>query len=275
VSSATAELRAAGLKASVDRVTSGRAVDEVLAQDPGGGVQAQDGSTVTLTVSSGPGQVALPPVDGLGEQKATARLTDAGLVVDRVVRQADDSVPEGRVIKTSPAAGQTVDRGSDVTLYVSSGPPQVPVPDVVGLTKQEAQQTLGNQGLQFTSTEEGSDSADPGTVLRQDPAAGAEVDPGSVVALVVARAIPIVVVPDLLGRSGTEAADTLAAAELEPRTSIRRVTDPAEDGIVLDQRPIAGTQVKQGAPVRIFVGRFVAPPTTPTTPAPPVDGGEQ
>jgi predicted Ser/Thr protein kinase len=60
--SATAELHTAGLKTSVDRVTSGRPVDQVLAQDPAGGDQAKDGSRVTLTVSSGPGQVAVPSV---------------------------------------------------------------------------------------------------------------------------------------------------------------------------------------------------------------------
>jgi eukaryotic-like serine/threonine-protein kinase len=267
--SATAALRAAGLKASVDRVASGRSVGEVLAQDPGGGEQAKDGSTVTLTVSRGPGQVSVPSVDGLGQRTAAAILTDAGLVVDRVVRQADDAVPDGRVVKTSPAAGQTVDRGSNVTLFVSSGPEQVAVPNVVGLTRQEAQQTLGNRGFQFTVTEEGSDGADPGTVLRQDPPAGASVDPGSSVAIIVARAIPIVFVPDLLGQSGTAATDTLTAAGLEPRTSFRDVMDANEDGVVLDQTPASGTQVKQGAPVRIFVGRLAQTPTTPTTPREP------
>jgi eukaryotic-like serine/threonine-protein kinase len=276
VASATSELRAAGLKASVDRVTSSRAVDEVLAQDPGGGEQAKDGSTVTLTVSSGPGQVPVPSVDGLGEQKASATLTDAGLVVDRVARQADDAVSKGRVIRTSPAAGTSVDRGSNVTLVVSSGPKQVAVPDVVGLTEQEAQQTLGNQGFQLTSTEQGSDTVDPGTVLSQSPAAGTEAAPGSTVAIVVARAIPTVIVPDLLGTSDTEAGDTLTAAGLEPRTSFQDVTDPNEDGIVLDQKPASGTEVKEGAPVRIFVGRLTTSTTTPpaTTPTPPGGAGE-
>ena len=266
--SATSELRTAGFETNVDRVTSGRPANQVLAQDPAAGEQAKDGSTVTLTVSSGPGQVAVPSVDGLGEQKATAMLIDKGLVVDRVVRQADDTVPEGRVIKTSPAAGTSVDRGSDVTLYVSSGPKQVAVPDVVGLTQREAQQTLGNRGFQFTVTEEGTSDQEPGTVLRQDPGAGTKVDPGSSVALVVARAIPTVIVPDLLGQGAQEASDTLTAAGLEPRTSYRDVTDPTQDGIVLDQKPPSGTEVKQGGPVRIFVGRLTGTttPTTPTTP---------
>jgi eukaryotic-like serine/threonine-protein kinase len=267
---ATSELRAAGLETTVDRVTSGKPVGQVLAQDPAGGDRAKDGSTVTLTVSSGPGQVAVPPVDGLGERKATAMLIDKGLVVDRVVRQADDAVPERRVIKTSPAAGTSVDRGSDVTLFVSSGPQRVAVPDVVGLTKEEAQQTLGNQGFQFTVTEQGSADADPGTVLSQDPAGGTEAEPGSSVAIVVARAIPTVIVPDLLNTSETEARDTLTAAGLEPRTSFRDVTDPNQDGIVLEQRPTSGTEVQEGAPVRIFVGRLTTPTTT--TPAPGATG---
>ncbi|HZV72913.1 MAG TPA: Stk1 family PASTA domain-containing Ser/Thr kinase [Conexibacter sp.] len=275
VQSATAALRTAGLKASVDHVTSSRPVDTVLAQDPGGGQHAKDGATVTLTVSRGPGQVAVPSVDGLDEQKAVAQLTDAGLVADRLVRQADATVPAGRVIRTSPAAGQTVARGSSVTLVVSSGPKQVGVPDVVGLTKQEAQQILGNQGFQFTSSEAGSDTVGPGTVLSQDPIAGAKVEPGSSVAIVIARAIPMVDVPDLLGQSGTEAAATLTAAGLVPRTSMRDVTDRAQDGIVLDQRPAPGTQVKKGAPVRIIVGRLVQTPTTPTTPTTPGAGGGQ
>ena len=170
VATATTELRSAGFETTVDRVTSGRPAGRVLAQDPAGGEQAKDGSTVALTVSSGPGQVAVPPVDGLGEQRAIATLTDKGLVVDRVVRQADDAVPERRVIKTSPAAGTTVDRGSDVTLYVSSGPEQVAVPDVVGLTQREAQRTLGNAGFEVTVDRRG--------ILRGRTRHGAEPGPG-------------------------------------------------------------------------------------------------
>jgi beta-lactam-binding protein with PASTA domain/predicted Ser/Thr protein kinase len=258
---ASAQLRDAGLQADIVRVTSSRPDGEVLAQSPAGGARADEGSTVTLTVSRGPGTVSVPSVDGLGERKATAVLANLGLVVDRVVRQADETVPERRVIRSSPAAGQTVDKGSGVTLFVSSGPPQEPVPDVVGLTEQEAKRTLGNQGFEVDVIEEGSDAVEPGTVLRQDPAAGVEADPGATVTIVVARAIPVVEVPDLLGRSEIEAVDTLAAAGLEPRTTEQAVTDAAEDGIVLDQRPLPGTLVKEGAPVRLVVGVLEEPGT--------------
>jgi beta-lactam-binding protein with PASTA domain len=153
-----------------------------------------------------------------------------------------------------------------VTLYVSSGPQQVAVPNVIGLTQPEAQQTLGSRGFQFTSVEQGSADEEPGTVLSQDPSAGTKVDPGSSVEIVVARAIPTVFVPELLGLGAQEASDTLTAAGLQPRVSYRDVTDPAQDGIVLDQRAASGTEVAEGAPVRIFVGRLSQTPTTPTTP---------
>ena len=273
VQSASAELRAAGLKAGVERVESGRPVDQVLAQDPGGGDHAKDGSTVTLTVSAGPGQVQIPSVDGLSQKQATTALARAQLVVERVVRQADDTAPAGQVLGTSPAAGQTVDRGSDVTLIVSSGPKQVPVPDVVGLTQQQAQQTLGNRGFEVQVSEQGSDTAQPGTVLRQDPAAGAKADPNATVTIVVARAIPTVDVPDLTGQSQTEASDTLTAAGLVPRVTLRDVTDPNQDGIVLDQRPAAGARLRTGGAVRLFVGRLRGTTTTPTTPTTPGAGG--
>ncbi|HEX4807154.1 MAG TPA: Stk1 family PASTA domain-containing Ser/Thr kinase [Conexibacter sp.] len=272
VQSASTELRAAGLRASIQRVASGRPSGQVVAQDPGPGQRAKDGSTVALTVSSGPGQVQVPTVVGLPQKKALAQLGSAGLVVERVVEQADGTVPDGQVISTSPAAGQSVDRGSNVTVFVSSGPQKTAVPDVVGLTKQQAQQTLGSRGFQVTITEQGSDSAEPGTVVSQTPAAGRNVDPGATVTIVVARAIPKVDVPDLSGQTQGEASDTLTAAGLVPRVSSRDVTDSALDGIVVAQDPAPGTQVKKGAPVRIFVGRFHAPKTTATTPTTPGGG---
>ena len=109
-------------------------------------------------------------------------------------------------------------------------------------------------------------------MLRQDPAAGTEADPGALVALVVARAIPTVDVPDLIGQSGTVAADTLTAAGLEPRTSLQDTTDPSRRTASWStRRPASGRRSSRARPVRIFVGRLVQAPTTPTTPTPPVE----
>ncbi len=230
----------------------------MLKQDPDGGT-AEEGSTVRLTVSGGPGDVTVPSVDGRGQRRAIAMMTNAGLQVDNVEEQPDDSVPEGRVIRSSPNAGLTVPRGTAVTLLVSSGPKQVKVPDVTGLTQEDAQQTLTGQGFRWTVVEEESDEAAPGIVLRQTPAGDSDADPDSSVELVVAKEIPQVTVPDVRTTTLDDAAAALTAAGLEPRVTPRTVNDPALEGTVIGQRPPGGTIVNKGAPVRLFAGSFVEP----------------
>jgi serine/threonine-protein kinase len=255
---ATAELRDAGFEARVTRVTSAKPLDQVLEQDPGGGASADEGSTVRLTVSGGPGTTEVPVLEGLGQRKALARLDDAGLDAD-VQEQSDPDVRKGRVISSTPGAGTTVDRGSTVTLVVSSGPEQVAVPDVTTLSEEDAKQALALQGLQWEVVAEPSMDADPGTVVRQSPEADTQVDRGSTVQLFVAQEIPAVPVPDVRFATLDDAAQAIVDAGLEPRETVQDVSDPSQDGIVIDQRPAPGTSVPSGAPVRLYVGRYVDP----------------
>jgi eukaryotic-like serine/threonine-protein kinase len=256
VQAATAKVQAAGFDARVVRIASSRPVDRVLAQDPRAGARARKGSTVTLRVSAGPGTVAVPGVAGMSVEQATGALADQGLVVDRIVKRADGSVPSGSVIRSSPAAGQRVAKGSAVTLAVSTGPRQVTVQDVGGQPEAAARKALSAKGFQVTTTQQVSQDKPAGTVLSQSPAAGATADPGATIALVIAQAPPQVRVPQLVGRPASDAVDALTSAGFEPRESMRAVTDQAQDGVVLEQRPAAGSKLAKGAPVRIFVGQF-------------------
>jgi beta-lactam-binding protein with PASTA domain/predicted Ser/Thr protein kinase len=269
VQQASARLQDAGLRARVVRATSAKPVDQVIAEDPAGGAHAAKGSTVALTVSRGPGDVTVPAVDGLDQQHATAALAKAGLVVERTTKQSDAAVPAGEAIRTSPAAGASVAKGSGVTLVLSSGPQQVTVPDVVGLSQADAGTALKDQGLQVATTQKPSAGAQPGDVLSQSPAAGAKVDPGATVTLVIAQAPPQVAVPDLTGKTAAQAIDELSKQGFQPRESTRPVTDSSQDNRVLSQSPAPGAKLAKGAPVRIFVGELQ---TTTTTPGPSTTG---
>ena len=88
-----------------------------------------------LVVSSGPPQVAVPNVVGLTQAAATTAITGAGLTVGTVTTASSTTVPAGSVISQSPVGGTQVNTGSAVALVVSSGLPQVAVPNVVGLTQ--------------------------------------------------------------------------------------------------------------------------------------------
>ena len=141
---------------------------------------------MTITVSGGPGDAAVPAVAGMPQDEAEQALEDAGFKT-RVERVFSDDVRNGRVIGTSPPAGTTLERGSEVTLQVSRGPEQVEVPDVTGDSEDNARSALEGAGLRVGKiTREESDEA-PGTVIEQSPAAGEEVDKGDAVDLTVAQ----------------------------------------------------------------------------------------
>ncbi|MDO8211440.1 Stk1 family PASTA domain-containing Ser/Thr kinase [Conexibacter sp. CPCC 206217] len=273
MSAAQRRLDAAGLEWDIETVRSAKPVNEVVAQSPAQGRRVDEHSLVRLEVSGGPGTVDVPAVDGLPLAKATAKLQNAGLNVGDTIRQADDTVPEGNVIRSSPAAGRNVERGGGVTLYVSTGPQQVSIPDVRGFTRTDAESTLAADGFRTSVTEQESTEVDPGDVISQSPEGGTDADPGSTIALVVARAPPISI-PDVVGQARADAEATLSGAGLTPRVSLQPVEDQAQDGIVLSQRPDQGATAARGAPVRIFVGRYVEPVTPPDDGTTTTPGGD-
>jgi eukaryotic-like serine/threonine-protein kinase len=252
-----------GFRVEQERITSDVTKGRVLREDPQPGSEVKKGSTITLTVSDGPGQATIPDVTNLTQSRATKVLKEQGFKVT-VQREPSDTIARGRATRTSPSGGQQIERGSNVTLFISSGPAQVTVPNVVGQNEASATSELSNVGLKADASEEESDQ-DPGTVLRQSPSAGSKVDKGATVAIVVAKAPTRVAVPNVVGQDQGSASSTLSAAGLTVVTDTQEVTDQAQDGVVLDQDPGAGTRVQKGSRVTIVVGRFVAPPT-PTTP---------
>jgi eukaryotic-like serine/threonine-protein kinase len=140
------------------------------------------------------------------------------------------------------------------------------VPDVAGRTRDEAERTLQDAGFQTSVTEEESEDEDPGTVLRQDPAAGTQLAKGKTISLVVAKAPADVAVPGVLDAAEDDAVTTLEDAGFKVKTKDAPVQTPDEDGIVVDQDPSPDTPRPQGSTVTITVGRFEpqAPTATPS-----------
>src|SRR5436190_21265 len=255
-----------GFTTQVTTVVSPEQRDKILRQDPQPNTKVDDGSTVSLTVSGGPGQAAVPSVDGLTQSQARKKLEAAGFKVT-VSREASDSVPAGQVTRTAPPAGTHSDRGSTVTLFVSTGPQKVTVPSVVGQSQDSASAELSNVGLKASIVSQDS-SETPGTVLSQDPGAGSQASRGATVTITVARQPQQVTVPNTVGQDQSSALSTLADAGLTPIAGgTQPVTNQSQDNKVVAQSP-SGGKVKRGTRVTITVGKFVAPttPTTPTTP---------
>ena len=273
---ASQRLQNAGFEVNIETVQSDTVPDDrVATQDPQPGEEAREGSTVTIIVSSGPGNATVPGVVGRKQDVAEDMMKEAGFETD-VRKEPSDTVDKGRVISTQPGENTQLEKGGTVVLVVSQGPEQVSVPDVTGDRENDARSTLEDAGLRADVSEEESTSQDPGTVLRQDPGSGQKVDKGSSVKLVVAKAPPEEDVPDVVDQQRDEAQQALEDAGFEVRVREETVDTLDQDGVVIDQDPAGGEQRQKGTRVTITVGKFEPPlnpePTStpePTTTPPP------
>ena len=137
---------AAGSRCSSSRArpTTCRATRSI-AQDPAAGTEVREGSTVTVTISGGPGEVPVPAVEGESREDAQRALEDAGFKV-KVEEEFSDDVPEGDVISSSPEGGTQATKGRTVTITVSQGAEGIAVPKVVGLQRRRGPVPAGGAG---------------------------------------------------------------------------------------------------------------------------------
>ncbi len=254
--SATAKVENAGFTPQVIQQASTRASGQVIYQSPLGGTRAKAGTTVDLTVSSGPGQTTVPAVVQDTEKQAIRQLHLSGLKVSRVLTESSSSVPKNEATRTDPDAGTSLKTGQSVVLYLSTGVAPIAIPGVVGDTLATAQTALS----QFTVkvSQEPSASAQAGTVLSQTPTGGTDVLPGTTVTLVVAQKEPDVAVPNVVGDPTSVATTELVGAGFKYARTYQLTSDPTQSGLVLAQNPSGTATATQGATISLTVGRYSA-----------------
>jgi beta-lactam-binding protein with PASTA domain len=147
-----------------DTIPEGR----VISQSPSPEAPLEVGQAVELVVSRGPEPVAVPPVVGLSEDEAAAALKADELNV-RVTEEFSATVPKGNVISQSPSAPATLPPGSTVTIVVSLGPREFPMPDVRGQNRAEAEARLQAMGLDVRVVEVPNSAARRVVSQRPDP----------------------------------------------------------------------------------------------------------
>jgi serine/threonine-protein kinase len=141
------------------------------------------GSEIDLVVSKGPTPVPVEKVVGLKQDEAVAVLESQGFVVD-VEEEFSDRVDKGAVISQAPAKGTDLQPGETITIVVSKGPPEFPMPNVVGMERDAAVAQLRSLGLLVDV------AIVPGhggsRVVFQEPASGTTVRAGDLVHIYVA-----------------------------------------------------------------------------------------
>lgn len=191
--------------------------------------------------------VTVPNV--VGKQVSVARniLEDNHLRVS-VSEVANSEVPAGKVISQTPASGESVKENHPVHLVVSKGAGDLTVPDLSGLTVDQAKQRLKDMGLVLGKITTQEDSSKPdGVIISQSPSADGKINKGQLVDVVVNKLSPKkVTVPSLIGMTLKDARDALSSLEIS-LSSINGSTD--ESSIVTDQSVAAGKDIEQGGSI--------------------------
>jgi eukaryotic-like serine/threonine-protein kinase len=183
-----------GFGVAVERRKSA-AEDEgrVVGQSVPSGQEARRGSRIALAVGGGPRTVKVPNIVGMTPGKAQTKIDEAGLKLGGRKEAPSADVAAGEVSAQDPAAGKEAKVGTEVELTVSSGPPaasqphrvDVDVPDVSGLSVDEATTILRAAGCELAGTKTETSPEPEGTVIGTDPPMGTAVASGTPVILVV------------------------------------------------------------------------------------------
>ncbi len=251
------EIQRLGFKVTqvIDEHSSSVPKNQVIRTEPAAGQYLPKGTEVIIYRSLGPagGNVTMtivPNFVGMTEEAAKALATEQKLQL--TVAYEPSNFTKGIVIRQEPGVNSEVLPNSAVTVIVSSGAAaKIAVPELSGLSEAEAKAKLEALGLKFNA-EYANSATEEGKVIGQDPAANTEVSAGTTVTVTVSSgAGDKIPVPDVGGLSEAEAKAKLEQAGL--KVTVRHLQSSAEAGKVIDQQPMANTEVSAGSTVTVTV----------------------
>ncbi|MGE5459207.1 MAG: Stk1 family PASTA domain-containing Ser/Thr kinase [Solirubrobacterales bacterium] len=253
VQEAQAKLEDAGLTV---RIAKGRydpqaPVDQVLSQRPDPTTEIREGSLVVLVPSLGPPPVKVPDLLGMTVSDARSALERLGLQLGEPTERYDEKSKAGEIIGQGTTAKDKVPQGSTIEVVVSKGPAPVPVPKVVGDTREAAESLLGATWV-VDVREKYSDQIDAGSVISQSPAPKTELQPGETVTIVVSLGPREFPAPNLVGMTRDAAVAKIRSLGLV--ANVIELPGATGELTVATQLPVAGAMVKAGSTITIYVG---------------------
>ncbi|ENO18400.1 non-specific serine/threonine protein kinase [Schaalia cardiffensis F0333] len=260
---AQAAVEAAGLVFTVDpkKVPSDTVAEgSVVETDPPSGTMVAPGSTVKAKISSGSDSVIVPDnLINMSPEEAKQAVEALGLVWQLSSDQvASDTVENGKIAQVNPSPGSKVKKGQTITGTVSSGTKSVAVPDLTGMTQDQAREALAAKGLKVGSVLTSDDASQrEGLVLFSSPEAGTSVNKGESVSITLSSGK--VTIPDTI--VGYDKSSVIAA--LQGLTLSVTVTEEySEDqpaGTVIAVNPAEGSPVAQNSNVSLTVSKGPKP----------------
>ena len=229
----------------------------VLSQNIKGGVEVQEGMTLEIVISGGVGQVVMPDVTGISGDSAVSELEKMGLHVklDTVESEIAPDYVDSQNIK----AGDTVDKGTEVVLNVSSGNPAydnsktTTVPNVARTSWDNARELARQRNIYIYKSESvRSKTFDKNIVMKQDLKAGEKTQEGLKLGVKVSLGYEKVTVPDVEYKAADEADTLLTSSGLKVSHSYEYSDTVAKDHVI-SQSVEAGKEVDPDTEIKLVI----------------------
>ena len=217
--------------------------------------------------------VKVPNVVGMTEDDAKETLNDEGLGFKVVSREESKEYEKGRVSEQKTEAGEEVAKNTTIEVVVSSGlvGDSITVPDVSGMTEDEAQSALENAGFRNISSEfTYHDSVPSGQVIGTTPEANAEATEDTEIVMQVSKGAERKTVPNVVGQKDADAQNAIKSAGLSVGTVTYEYSDSVAQGIVISQSVDGGKKVSAGTTVDLVISN--GPEPAAKVNVPPVTG---
>lgn len=230
---------------------------EVMEQSIEAGELVAKKTEIEVVICSGAEEVTMPEVAGYTQEEAEKALKDLGFKSSNIEIQMEYSseYDNGEVIGTTPQAGEKVTIDTKVVIIISKGAEKVKVPNLEGLTVEEAKKALADAKLtDGGATEEYSNTVEAGKIISQNVKKDKKVDSGTSVGYVVSKGkepATTVAVPNVTGKSLADAINALKNKGLYYKEV--QADSPSPSGIVVEVDPGEGTSVEIGSTVTLYV----------------------
>ena len=201
--------------------------------------------------------VQIPDVVGMEQTEAQKTIEDAKLKYEKKSEEYNKDVPVGYIISQDPGymPNYNVKEGSTISVVVSLGQNLVKVPKVTGLTQDDATKQLEDLGLVVNVEETYSSKVEAGYVIEQSVKENEEIDAGESITIKVSKGTEKVTVPDLTGKTESEAKTAIKDAGLKLKTVVTTEDTTKEDGVVVKQSLEEGTEVEKNATITITINK--------------------
>lgn len=207
-----------------------------------------------LLLYNTPRTVTVPDVTGKTLDAAREMIEVSGLEVGSVTEEATNDVPEGAVIRTSPAANTSKREGSKVDVVVAMNAALV-IPDISNQVSDEARQELETLGFRVSIKEEYSDKVAQGYIIKTDPGIGTSVKKGSQITLVVSKGVAPQQVPNVIGKNQDAATQLLQAAGFSVGSVTQEFDSSVAAGLVIRTDPATGTEIEKGSTIALVISK--------------------